>query len=131
MSRQRNPFIPIAEAALAAVLELEQPATARNMHNVLGGSVEFLSALNRAFELEPAMTALRVRAVDYVLDQYGEALDTGRDAVHVPQHTPETMARRVALLEQQRAQLTRSLERVRAEYAQLTLDGDLERIAST
>ena len=125
---RRNPFIPIAEAALADVLQGDRPTTPRALHEVMTGSVEFITALERAFNTEHGMNALRVAAVNYVLNEYGEAINTGRDAEHVAEHNAETKARRMAMLEQQRAQLDQSLAKVRNEYAQMTLGADLDRL---
>jgi hypothetical protein len=128
---KRNPFIPVAEAALSVVLDTDAPVTPRSMHEVMEADVVFVYAQLRAFDVEQGIKALRVRAVDYVLREYGPAINGGRDAEHVVEHTPETMVRRMALLEQQKAQLDRSLAGLRAEYAQMTLAGDLQIVEAT
>lgn len=128
---KHNPYIPIAEAALSLVLERDMPAAASSMHHVRETEIELVHALIRAFNTEQGMQALWVRAVDRVLDMYGEAVDTGRNAEHVSEHTPETKARRMAMLEQKRAQLDEALARVRNEYAQMTLEDDLTHDAET
>jgi DNA-binding transcriptional MerR regulator len=128
MMARRNPFIPIAEAALAEALRGEQPITPRALHETMVGDVQFYASMVRAFDTEQGITALRVAAVGHVLNEYGEAIGTGRDAEHVSEHSVETIARRMAMLEQQKAHLEESLARVRGEAAQMRLADDLERL---
>ena len=126
MSR-RNAFIPIVEVALDRALERELAATPRTLHDILMDENDLLTAQIRAFDTEQGMNALRVGAVKFVLNEFGEAVSEGRDAEHVAERTRESLAQRIAMLEQKRAQIEESLAAHRDEYAQLTLDIDVER----
>lgn len=126
---RNNPYTNIARAALAIVLDGGRPVTARSLRNLMNRDIEFVTAKVRAFDVESGMNALQANAVRKVLVEYGPALGIGGDAEHVAEHTPETLAREIAKYEQLRAQLEPPLIELRAQYAQMTLESDLARIA--
>lgn len=120
-----NAFDPITQVALARVLEAGHPVTPRALHSYLDNDTDLLHAKNDAFSLSAGLAAVQVASVANICKAYGDAVDTGRDAEHVAEHDRTSMARRLAMKEQMRAQLDRSIQADRDMYAQLTLDSDL------
>jgi hypothetical protein len=120
-----NALDPVTQIALQRVIEDGHPATPRALHTHLDNDNDLMHAKNDAVTLSAGLAALQTLSVSNVLRNYGDAVDTGRDAEHVPEHDRTSMARRLAMKEQMRAQLDRSIADDRAVYAQLTLDTDL------
>jgi hypothetical protein len=124
-----NAFAPIAEVALMRVLDGGRPVTPRAVHEQLESDVDLLLALRDAFNTAQGWQALQVQAVAAACKEYGDAVDTGRDAEHVAEHNRTTMARRLAMKEKIRADLDRSIRGDLAALSQLTLDDDLDGLA--
>jgi len=126
-----NTYYPIAQMALEMALEDGEPAAAAIVQDRMNNDLDLVKAKINAFDTASGMKALQNLAVKEVLKDYGDAIGTGRTAIHVPQHTRETIAMRIAMKEQKAAELNESIAADRDLYAQLTLDTDLENVEET